>query len=164
MDRSKVYTLASCYPHGNSVDEVCRTSGASNTRFLAGTRERSGPTDVFGNRQLDMTGNADMFGVVEPENSEKIYDPSRNPALVKVAPDNFIHPVDALRWYLSEGMQGGNTITTAIHGLGRVDVVGADPGDKRRGVPVSEFGGEAIVQPTQGAGSKWLQRGVLPRP
>ena len=59
---------------------------------------------------------------------------------------------------------GGNTITTAIHGLGRVDVVGADPDDKRRGVPVSEYGGEAIVQPTQGAGSKWLERGVLPQP
>ena len=164
VDRSKVYTLASCYPHGNSVDEVCRTSGASNTRFLAGTRETSGPTDVFGNRQLDMSADAGTFSIVAPANSEKIYDPTRAPALVKVAPDNFIHPVDALRWYLSEGMPGGNTITTAIHGLGRVDVVGADPDDKRRGVPVSEYGGEAIVQPTQGAGSKWLERGVLPQP
>ena len=164
VDRSKVYTLASCYPHGNSIDEVCRTSGASKTRFLAGSREASGPTDVFGNRQLDMSGNADSFSILLPENSEKIYDPTRKPALVKVAPDNFVHPVDALRWYLSEGIAGGNSITTALHGLGRVDVVGADPEDDRRGVPVSEFGGAAIVQPTQGAGSKWLERGQLPQP
>jgi 2',3'-cyclic-nucleotide 2'-phosphodiesterase (5'-nucleotidase family) len=163
VDRSKVYTLASCYPHGNSVDEVCRTSGALNTRFLAGTRETTGPTDVFGNRQLDMGGDAGTFSVVAPVNSENIYDPTRTPALVKVAPDNFVHPVDALRWYLTEGLPGGTDITTATHGLGRVEVVGADPLDKRHGVPESEFGGEGIVQPTQGAGSKWLKRGVLPQ-
>ena len=81
--------------------------------------------------------------------------------LVKVAPDNFVHPIDALRWYLKEGLPGGNDITTATHGLGRVEVVGADPLDERRGVPESEFGGEGIVQPTQGAGSGWLRRGVL---
>jgi len=75
MDRSKVFTLASCYPHGNPIDEVCRTSGASNTRFMAGTRETTGPTDVFGNRQLDMSGNADTFSVVAPANSENIFDP-----------------------------------------------------------------------------------------
>jgi hypothetical protein len=32
---------------------------------------------------------------------------------------------------------------------------GADP---RRGVPVSEFGGDGIVQPTQGSGASWLKR------
>lgn len=164
VDRSRVYTLASCYPHGNSVDEVCRTSGAMNTRFLAGMRETTGPTDVFGNRQLDMSGDADTFSIVDPANSQNIYDPTRVPALVKVAPDNFVHPVDALRWYLKEGMPGGNDITTAGHGLGRVAVVGADPLDKRRGVPVSEFGGEGIVQPTQGAGPGWLKRGELLQP
>jgi 2',3'-cyclic-nucleotide 2'-phosphodiesterase (5'-nucleotidase family) len=165
VDRSKVFTLASCYPHGNPVDEVCRTSGAFNVRFLDGTRETTGATDVFGNRQLDMTGNPGTFSVVPPANSENIFDPVRfangRPLFLKVAPDNFVHPIDALRWYLKEGMLGGNDITTATHGLGRVDVVGADPLDERRGVPVSEFGGEGIVQPTQGAGSEWLKRGVL---
>ena len=161
MDRSKVFTLASCYPHGNPVDEVCRTSGAFNARFMAGTREMAGQTDVFGNRQLDMSGNADTFSVVAPANSENIFDPTRTPVLLKVAPDNFVHPIDALRWYLKEGLPGGNDITKATHGLGRAEVVGADPLDERRGVPKSEFGGKGIVQPTQGAGSGWLRRGVL---
>jgi len=161
VDRSKIYTLASCYPHGNPIDEVCRTSGAFDVRFMAGTREASGPTDVFGNRQLDMSGNKDSFSVVAPANSEKIFDPARTPAVIKVAPDNFIHPVDALRWYLREGSAGSYNITTPSHGLGRVEVVGADPDDERRGVPESEFGGRGIVQPTQGAGADWLKRGVL---
>jgi hypothetical protein len=163
VDRSKVYTLASCYPHGNPVDEVCRTSGAFNVRYLSGMRETEGPTDIFGNRQLDMRGSSDSFRIVPPDNSEDIFDPKRAAALLKVAPDNFVHPVDALRWYLSEGLPGANDITTSAHGLGRVEVVGADPLDTRRGVPISEFGGEGIVQPTQGAGSGWLKRGVLPR-
>ena len=157
MDRSKVYTLASCYPHGNPIDEVCRTSGAFNVRFLEASRETDGPTDVFGNRQLDMRGNNDAFNIVAPVNSLQIYDPDRTPALLKVAPDNFVHPIDALRWYLGERADGGNAITAREHGLGRVDVVGAASDDNRRGVPVSEFGGPGIVQPTQGAGARWLQ-------
>ena len=161
VDRSKVFTLASCYPHGNPVDEVCRTSGAFNTRFLASKQETTGPTDVFGNRQLDMRGDADTFSVVAPAIVENVFDPTRTPALMKVAPDNFVHPIDALRWYLQEGSPGGKNITTATHGLGRVEVVGADAADDRRGVPESELGGEGIVQPTQGAGADWLKRGVL---
>lgn len=161
VDRSKVFTLASCYPHGNPTDEVCRTSGAFNARFLAGTRETTGPTDVFGNRQLDMSGIAGTFNIVAPANSENIFDPTRTPTLLKVAPDNFVHPVDALRWYLQEGLPGSNDVTTTNHGLGRVEVVGADPLDERRGVPESEFGGEGIVQPTQGAGAEWLKRGIF---
>jgi 2',3'-cyclic-nucleotide 2'-phosphodiesterase (5'-nucleotidase family) len=158
MDRSTVYTLASCYPHGNPVDEVCRTSGAFNVRFLAGPRETAGPTDIFGNRQIDMSGRAETFSIVEPENNEEIFDPERSPALLKVAPDNFVHPIDALRWYLQEGTPGARKITSETHGPGRVEVIGADPGDERRGVPESEFGGKEIVQPTQGAGARWQQR------
>jgi len=161
LDRSKAFTLASCYPHGNPIDEVCRTSGAFNVRFMAGTRETTGPTDIFGNRQLDMSGTADDFSVVAPANREYIFQPTRTPVLLKVAPDNFVHPIDALRWYLQEGLPGSNDITSASHGLGRVEVIDADPLDGRRGVPASEFGGEGIVQPTQGAGSGWLKRGVL---
>jgi sulfur-oxidizing protein SoxB len=161
MDRSKVYALASCYPHGNPIDEVCRTSGAMNVRFLAAARETEGPTDMFGNRQLDMRGDVSTFSIEQPENSEYIFDPGRSPATLKVAPDNFVHPIDALRWYLRERQTGGNEITREEHGLGRVEVVGADPKDPRRGVPISEFGGTGIVQPVQGAGTSWQKRGVL---
>jgi hypothetical protein len=158
VDRSKVYTLASCYPHGNPVDEVCRTSGAFNLRFLEGVRESVGPTDIFGNRQIDMRGEAKSFQIVEPANIEDIFDATRSPALLKVAPDNFVHPVDALRWYLDERPGGGQSITRAEHGPGRVEVIGAYPADVRRGVPKSEYGGEQIVQPTQGVGAPWQQR------
>jgi hypothetical protein len=49
-------------------------------------------------------------------------------------------------------------VNEADDGLGRVVVIGADEDDPRRGVPVSEFGGPGIVQPTQGVGPEWLKR------
>ena len=158
LDRSKIYTLASCYPHGNSTDEVCRTSGAFNLRFLTGVREQDGPADMFGNRQIDMSAGAGFFDVTDPAHSDNIFDPTRSDALLKVAPDNFVHPVDALRWYLGERAGGGQDITGATHGLGRVRVIGASSDDERRGVPTSEQGGDGIVQPTQGAGAEWQKR------
>jgi len=148
FDRSKVYTLASCYPHGNPVDEVCRTSGASNLRFMVGTQETDGPDDgmPFHNRQLDINGS---FSVTQPVNTENIWDPVRfangGPLFLKVAPDHFVHPVDALRRYLAS-----HTVDESTDGLGRVHAV--------TGVPVSEYGGDGIVQPTQGAGPAWMQR------
>jgi S-sulfosulfanyl-L-cysteine sulfohydrolase len=146
IDESKLYTLSSCYPHGNPTDEVCRTTGATNLRFITADQETSGPTDIFGNRQLDMNGG---FVVKQPVNTENIWNPVRfangGPLFLKVAPDNFVHPVDALRRYLAV-----NDVTVADHGLGRVTAV--DP------VPVSEHGGPGIVQPTQGAGAQWLKR------
>jgi S-sulfosulfanyl-L-cysteine sulfohydrolase len=149
LDSSKVYTLASCYPHGNPTDEVCRTSGATHLRFITAARETSGVTDIFGNRQLDMSGG---FNVEPPLNTEKIYDFMRfaggGPLFLKVAPDDFVHPVDALRRYLAV-----NTVNVIDHGLGRV--VAVDP------VPVSEEGGAGIVQPTQGAGASWLKREII---
>jgi 2',3'-cyclic-nucleotide 2'-phosphodiesterase (5'-nucleotidase family) len=168
LDDSKIYTLASCYPHGNPTDEVCRTAGATNLRFITASSEDCGPTGTnnaftFSNGsapcQLDMGGS---FVVKPPVNLENIFDPIRfgnavpvpfggtqtGPLFLKVAPTNFVHPVDALRRYLP-----GNPVTVADHGIGRVNAV--DP------VPVSEFGGAGIVQPTQGAGAEWLKREVV---
>jgi len=152
LDRSKLYTLASCYPHGNPVDEVCRTSGATNVRFMVGTQESTGPDDglMFHNRQIDING---AFSVVNPVNTANIWDPVRfangaGPLFLKVAPDNFVHPVDALRRYLAT-----HTVDESTDGLGRVIAV--------TGVPVSEHGGEGIVQPTQGAGPAWMKREII---
>jgi sulfur-oxidizing protein SoxB len=158
VDDSEIYTLASCYPHGNPVDEVCRTAGATNLRFIQGVQETcdmtvaatfNGPAGtVIRNCQLDVT-NDENFMVVPPVNDENIWDPVRfangGPLFLKVAPDNFVHPVDALRRYLAS-----HDVTLADHGLGRVNAVD--------GVPESEFGGPGIVQPTQGAGPAWLKR------
>jgi sulfur-oxidizing protein SoxB len=164
VDDSKIYTLASCYPHGNPTDEVCRTAGATNLRFITALQEGgSGPTDIFGNHQLNMSGpfavvapqivtdGIDMFG--DPDALLPVFLPGRMPVFRKVAPDNFVHPVDALRRYLAF-----HTVNETDDGLGRVEVVGADPNDPRRGVPVSEFGGPGIVQPTQGVGPEWMKR------
>jgi hypothetical protein len=145
VDDSKSYTLASCYPHGNPTDEVCRTAGATNLRFITASQETTGPTDMFGNRQLDMNAGFNVVDPVVTDAQLPVFDPSRTPIFRKVAPDNFVHPVDALRRYLPV-----NPVTVADHGLGRVNAV--DP------VPVSEFGGPGIVQPTQGAGAEWLKR------
>lgn len=146
FDRSKTYTLASCYPHGNPIDEVCRTSGATNVRYIQGTEMTSGPTDMFGHRALDING---PWQTTPPVNSENIFDPVRfadgGALFLKVAPDNFAHPTDALRRYLAT-----HVIDSTTHGLGRVTAV--------TGVPASEYGGAGIVQPTQGAGPEWLKR------
>ena len=154
FDRSKTYTLASCYPHGNPIDEVCRTSGATNVRFVVGTEETGGPADLFGHRQLNING---PWRTEQPVNSENIWDPVRfangGPLFLKVAPDNFAHPVDALRRYLAT-----HTITTADHGLGRVNGICNPPQNCQNGAPISEFGGTGIVQATQGAGPAWLKR------
>ena len=158
LDDSKTYTLASCYPHGNPIDEVCRTAGATNLRFIQGVQEDCDHPAVFAggieNCQIDVSSDLN-YTVVDPVNSENIWDPVRfcngNPAcqtgplFLKVAPDDFVHPIDALRRYLAS-----NVVNLADHGLGRVNAVD--------GVPASEFGGPGNVQPTQGAGPAWLQR------
>jgi len=164
IDDSEIYTLASCYPHGNPVDEVCRTAGATNLRFIQGVQENCDSPAVFANGikncQLDVT-DINNFTIVDPENTENIWDPVRfkpgndGPLFLKVAPDNFVHPIDALRRYLAS-----TSVNLDDHGLGRVKVVGALPPeeDPRLGVPISEYGGDGIVQPTQGAGPEWLKR------
>lgn len=149
MDKSKTYTLASCYPHGNPIDEVCRTSGATNVRYVVGTPLASGPADLFGNRPLDING---PWHTQQPVNSADIFNPVRfangGPLFLKVTPDNFAHPVDALRRYLAT-----HVIDVSSYGLGRVHAI--------PGVPTSEYGGPGIVQPTQGAGPAWLERGFV---
>lgn len=146
FDRSKTYTLASCYPHGNPIDEVCRTTGATNVRYIQGTELSGGPADMFGHRPLDING---PWRTQPPVNSLNIWDPVRfangGALFLKVAPDDFAHPVDALRRYLAM-----HVVDNSTHGLGRVTAV--------TGVPASEYGGPGIVQPTQGVGPAWLKR------
>jgi len=152
MDRSKTYTLASCYPHGNPIDEVCRTSGATNVRYVVGTPDASAGTDLFGNHPLAING---PWITQAPVHSEDIFDPVRfaggGPLFLQVAPFNFAHPVDALRRYLAT-----HVVDASTYGLGRVTAV--------TGVPASELGGPGIVQPTQGVGPAWLERGFVFNP
>ena len=131
---------------------ACRTSGATNLRFIQGVQENCANPITFAggasNCQLDVSSDSN-FTVVSPVNSENIWDPVRfangGPLFLKVAPYDFVHPIDALRRYLAT-----HDVNLTEHGLGRVNAVD--------GVPVSEYGGEGIVQPTQGAGPAWMTR------
>ena len=153
VDDSKIYTLASCYPHGNPTDEVCRTTGATNLRFVTANQEDCpNPVTFAGgisNCQLDMSGGFNVVNPVVTDAQLPVFDPSRTPIFRKVAPNDFVHPVDALRRYLDPGLVG-HVVNETDDGLGRVNAI--DP------VPESAEGGPGIVQPTQGAGAQWLKR------
>ena len=131
FDESKIYNVLSCYPHGNPVDEVCRTTGARNLRFLAGQQHSNGTVTP-------------PYTLVEPLNTENILDPLRRPIILQVAPSNYVHPVDVVREYLKS-----NIVTADTVGTGRVSAVG--------GIPVSKYLPN-IVQPVQGAGPDWMSR------
>jgi hypothetical protein len=136
FDRSKTFTLVSCYPHGNAVDEACRTSGAFDFRFMVGKQDPK--TGV-------VTG---PYHHAKPVNDEAILDPLRNPVVLQAAPDNFVHPVNILREYL----EAGNIVDgVTIGALGRVNA--------KHGHPVSDCD-PTLVQPIQGAGPDWLARDV----
>lgn len=136
FDGSKVYTVISCYSHGDPIDLVCRTSGAHNVRFIVGEKNADGTIKTDG-----------LYSFANPLNTEKIGDPTRTPIFRQVAPDNFAHPVDVLRTYLAT-----HVISEADHGLGRVTAVS--------GVPVSDYD-PTLVQPVQGAGPSWLKREAM---
>jgi sulfur-oxidizing protein SoxB len=134
FDRSKKFTLVSCYPHGNPVDEACRTSGASNFRFMTGAQDADGVV-------------SGPYSSSAPINDTAILDPNRAPVVRQAAPNNFVHPINILREYLAT-----NVIDGVINGaLGRVNAVG--------GVPLSDCDA-TLVQPVQGAGPDWLARDV----
>jgi len=132
FDRSKTFTLVSCYPHGNPIDEACRTSGAFNFRLMTGVPDADGVI-------------SGPYSFTNPINNEAILDPLRAPVVRQVAPNNFVHPVDVLRGYLATNVIDG--VTNGV--LGRVNAVG--------GVPVSDCDA-TLVQPVQGAGPDWLAR------
>jgi hypothetical protein len=101
------FTLVSCYPHGNPIDEACRTSGAFNFRFMTG--EQDPVTGV-------VTGPYSNTLPVNP--GLPILDPLRTPVVFQAAPNNFVHPVNVLREYLVSNVVNGTTIGA----LGRVNM------------------------------------------
>lgn len=148
LDLGKRYVFASCYGHGNPLDDVCRTGGGANFRFF----ELADPDDY-----------TSAISVVPPVNSEGVI----NGAVVKqVAPDAFLHPVHALRLYL-DGLTD-NTVTEAQFGTGQgrvVTVNSKDPGN----LPEDEYlqigqpdntPDTTLVQPPFGAGPKFFS-GVI---
>jgi len=138
LDPGKRYVFASCYGHGNALDEVCRTGGGSNHKFF---------------QLADGDDYSSEITLAEPVNSEGII---TGAAVKQVAPDNYLHPVHALRRYLDT--LADNTVTEAQFGIGRVVTVNSKaPGNLPQ--PESEQIGQPdntpdtrFVQPPFGAG------------
>ena len=122
IDPGKRYVFASCYGHGNPLDEVCRTSGGANFKFF---------------QLADADDYNSEITLAEPVNKEAIITGAK---VKQVAPDNYLHPVHALRRYLDS--LPDNTVTETQFGVGRVVTVNSkDPGN----LPQSES--EQIGQP-----------------
>lgn len=136
LDDSKRYVFASCYPHGDSVDRVCRTQGGDNTRFF---------------ELSDIDNYASALSLVGPKNSEGIV---VGTAVKQVAPDAYLHPVHMLRRYLDSlnGMVAGGS-----HARGRVNTVDSTKaGNPSVPPPVAEPD-PSLVQPPQGAGPMFFR-------
>jgi hypothetical protein len=140
LDLGKRYVFASCYGHGNPLDDVCRTGGGANHKFF---------------QLADADDYASTITLADPVNSEGVI---IGPVVKQVAPNNFLHPVHALRRYLDS--LPGNTVTEAQFGTGQGRVVTVDsknPGNLPQ--PESEQIGQpdntpdvTFVQPPFGAG------------
>ncbi|HHJ15334.1 MAG TPA: hypothetical protein ENJ80_01405 [Gammaproteobacteria bacterium] len=148
LDLGKRYVFASCYGHGNPLDDVCRTGGGANHKFF----QLADPDDY-----------TSAITLADPVNSEGVI---VGPVVKQVAPDNFLHPVHALRRYLDS--LPNNTVTEAQFGAGQGRVVTVDsknPGNLPQ--PESEQIGQpdntpdpTFVQPPFGAGPEFFS-GVI---
>jgi 2',3'-cyclic-nucleotide 2'-phosphodiesterase (5'-nucleotidase family) len=146
LDPSKRYVFASCYGHGNPLDDVCRTGGGANFRFF----ELADGTDYESDISLTTPVN-DMNIIV-------------GPVVKQVAPDNFLHPVHALRRYL-DGLPD-NEVTEAQFGVGRITTVDSTVYPNMPEDVADQIGqpdntpDTTLVQPPFGAGPKFFS-GVI---
>ncbi len=146
VDPGKRYVFASCYGHGNALDEVCRTGGGANHKFF---------------QLADADDYSSEITLTEPVNKEGVI---TGPAVKQVAPDNYLHPVHALRRYLDT--LADNTVTEAQFGTGRVVTVDSKtPGNLAQ--PESEQIGQpdntpdtGFVQPPFGAGPDFFSGSI----
>ena len=103
IDPGKRYVFASCYGHGNALDEVCRTGGGANHKFF----QLADPDDYTS--EITLSDPVNKVGIIT------------GPRVKQVAPDNYLHPVHALRRYLDS--LPGSTVTAAQFGAGQGRVV-----------------------------------------
>jgi hypothetical protein len=146
LDLSKRYVFASCYGHGNPLDDVCRTGGGANFRFFA---------------LADGTDYKSDISLTTPVNDMNII---VGPVVKQVAPDNFLHPVHALRRYLDD--LPDNEVTEAQFGVGRITTVDSTvypnmPEDEADQIGQPDNTPDTtLVQPPFGAGPKFFS-GVI---
>jgi S-sulfosulfanyl-L-cysteine sulfohydrolase len=150
LDLGKRYVFASCYGHGNPLDDVCRTGGGANFKFF---------------QLSDIDDYASAITLADPVNTEGVI---VGAAVKQVAPNSFLHPVHALRRYLDslpdKTTDGFGIVMAAQFGAGQGRVVTVDsknPGNLPQ--PESEQIGQpdntpdvTFVQPPFGAGPKFF--------
>ncbi len=148
IDPSKIYTVVSCYPHGEGTDRQCRTSGGRNMTFPCG--------------QFNPDPNVpSAFGLCAPVNTEAVVVPGRSPTVLQVAPVDYVAPIQVLREALKTTVVTAFNSGPARRSTETVPYNGCPSNppalDKDcDGVPDSDFG---EVQPVFGAGPSWLGRG-----
>ncbi len=132
LDPSKRYTFASCFPHGDALDRICRTNGGTNHQFF-----QLADADDY-DSAITLTG---------PLNTTHII---TGPVVKQVAPDRYLHPVHVLRRYLDS--LPGNTVTAASVATGRIQTVDSTQfGNPPIPAPVSAID-PTLIQPPEGAG------------
>ena len=150
LDLGKRYVFASCYGHGNPLDDVCRTGGGANHKFF---------------QLADADDYTSAITLTDAVNSEGVI---IGATVKQVAPNNFLHPVHALRRYLDSLLDktpdGYGIVTDAKFGVGQGRVTTVD--SKAAGnpeQPESEQIGQpdntpdtTFVQPPFGAGPKFF--------
>ena len=134
LDLGKRYVFASCYGHGNPLDDVCRTGGGANFKFF---------------QLADADDYTSAISLAEPVNSEGVI---IGPIVKQVAPDNFLHPVHALRRYLDD--LPDNTVTEDLFGVGQGRVTTVD--SKTAGNP-AQLESEQIGQPDNTPDTTFVQ-------
>jgi sulfur-oxidizing protein SoxB len=139
LDLGKRYVFASCYGHGNPLDDVCRTGGGANHKFF---------------QLADADDYTSEISLSEPVNSEGVI---IGPNVKQVAPDNFLHPVHALRRYLDSLTD--NTVTEAQFGVGqgRVTTVDSTVTDVSTGMHPDESESDQIGQPDNTPDATFVQ-------
>ncbi len=136
LDPSKRYIFASCFPHGDALDRVCRTNGGNNHQFF---------------ELADADDYTSGISLVPPLNSLDIVN---GPRVKQVAPDRFVHAVHLMRLYLDS--LPGRTVTAASVATGRVQTVDStQAGNPPVPAPVSGID-PTLIQPPEGAGPRFF--------
>jgi len=134
LNASKRYVFASCYAHGDAIDQVCRTGGGANHMYF---------------ELADADDYNSAITLVDPV-------PPTPAPVFRVAPYRFVHPVHLLRRHLDKI----GKVTELEYGAGRIQTVDSTK-EIAPGVypvvsaPVADPD-PTFVQPPQGAGPNFF--------
>ncbi|MCP5300368.1 MAG: 5'-nucleotidase C-terminal domain-containing protein [Chromatiaceae bacterium] len=148
LDPGGRYRFASCYGHGNPLDEVCRTGGGAGFKFFA----LANPDDY-----------TSAIGLVDPVNDPSV-EVVVGSTVQQVAPDTFLHPVHALRRFLDA--LPDYMVTEAQFGVGRVTTVDSTLVGNPQEMEAVQIGqpdntpDNGFVQPPFGAGPAFFSGSI----